>query len=273
VRLKTFLVLLLLFLLPATLFAADNINVQAYPDINPRLIAKFYNAVDATEAFYRQNYGITLGKPVDIFLVATKEDYVKTVSSVLKVSPATAEHFARYNKGVSAWNIVSYGLNDRSSDRTIYSHIAHELTHTYQQQLASSKPSGKMTWLWEGMSNVMAARIVAEQGILALDDNRHYWLAYQRKQTYSPQLMSLTTQAGWFDAMDYYGSTAVYNYATLATDYLVRLKGDDALIEYVRLSKQMSGSAAFKAAFGLSLDDFARRFEEYIGQQPYQGPI
>lgn len=255
---------LALVALSCTALAAE-FNVKAGPDVPGPLVEKVKQAAWTTAEFYEARFGLTLDRPVDIVLAASKEEYERALVEVLKFSPESAAKFAKHNKGVSSWHIVSYRLNGQSSERDIYMHIAHELTHTYQRYLATSRPPGKMTWLWEGMANVVPAQLVEIQGIRKVAETRRGWLDYARRQTGRPELKVLLNQQQWFTAMDVYGIDNVYNVATLAVDYLAERKGQEALFAYVRAARTATdGAAAFRQAFGMELEVFAAEFAGYL---------
>lgn len=259
-----FIILITVFI--SSICLAADITVKADPRLPVGIVEHVKNAALDTIDFYQKVYNIKLEKPVEIVLVTSQEDFRKALIEVLKFSPENAEKFSKNNKGVSSWNIVTYGISEKSSEFYIYTHISHEMTHTVQRQITgSANAPGKLTWLWEGMANVIPAQMIETKGIRPVEERRKDWLRYTKDQTIRPSIQILLNQEEWFKAQTIFGVNNVYNLATIAVDYLSQKKGDSAIIEYVRCSKGYpNAEAAFKQAFGMTMGEFANEFNGYL---------
>jgi hypothetical protein len=246
---------------PVSADASSRITVTADPRLPPDVVRDAQDAADATAAFLRDTYGLELTRPVEIILVADRATFRQALIDRLKFTRKAADQEAKYNEGVSRGNIIlSYRLNAASSKRERYSHISHEVIHQYQREVASFQPRGKITWVWEGMANVIGAQVLERRGVRTIRDSRTAWLNYARKNAAGPRLEVMTTSAEWFAAMDRFGIRITYVTADLAVDLLSRQKGYPALIAYLRNAKTLDGPSAFQKAFGVTLAEFARDF-------------
>jgi hypothetical protein len=240
------------------------VTVQADPRLPAELVAKVKRVCALTSAFFEQKQGVTLSRPVDVVLLTNEADYRKALIEKLKHTPEEADRLVKHTNGVSRWHIVSWGLRKGAPDWAVYLHIGHELTHTYQAQIAGGKPPGKITWLWEGIADMIPAQLMAEDGVQTLAQSRKSWLDVVRKGAVHPELRSMQNQSQWFAAQDAYGSQNVTRLATIAADYLVEKKGYGALLNYVKLAGTMDGEAAFATAFGMTHDQFSADFQGYL---------
>lgn len=262
---RTFVTCLLVCLLATTSCYASVINVKADSIFEARTIDLVRQSALDTTDFYQKYFGVSLDKPVDIVLVSSQERFRNALIEVLHMSPYYAEKFAKHNRGVSSWHIVSYRITNKTSKFDVYSHISHEMTHTVQRQITGTgNAPGKMTWIWEGMANVIPAKLLEEKGVMTISDRRNGWITYARKQTFRPDLNLLFNQADWFKAMDLYGIDNVYNLATLAVEYLAQKKGYNAIVEYVRFAGKLPAEESFVNAFGMTIEEFRRDFGNYL---------
>ena len=94
-------------LIPSISFAAE-VFVKADTRIPADKVAHAKNAALLTAQFCEKVYNVKLEKPVELVLVSNQEDFRKALIEVLKISSENAEKFAKHNKGVSSWHIVSY---------------------------------------------------------------------------------------------------------------------------------------------------------------------
>lgn len=245
------------------------ITVKADPQLPSDVADKAKKVADATYEFYEHKYGITLSNPIEILMVTNQESYRKALIEVFKLTPEAANNWAAHTNGVSQGNgIITYALHKGAPTWAYYAHICHELTHNYQRQLAPGIPPGKMSWLWEGMADMVSAQIMADQGVQTLVQTRASWLDYVRKQPSRPtDVKMLGNQSQWFKAEGTYGDVNVIHFAALAVDYLVQKKGYNSLFDYVRLAGITDGPSAFSTAFGMSLDQFSTDFQSYFNEQ------
>ncbi|KYZ75289.1 hypothetical protein AXX12_14115 [Anaerosporomusa subterranea] len=245
------------------------ITVKADPQLSPDVVDKAKMVVEETREFYEHKYGVTLSSPIEVLMVANKENYRKALMEVFKLTPSAADKWAAHTNGISQGNgVITSALNKGAPTWVYYALLCHELTHNYQRQLAPGMPPGKMSWLWEGMADMVSAQIMADKGVQTLAQTRKTWLDYMRKQPNRPlDVKVLGNQSQWFKAEETYGDVTVIHFAGLAVDYLVQQKGYNPLFDYVRLAATTDGPSAFVTAFGMTLDQFSADFQSYINEK------
>ena len=138
--------------------------------------------------------------------------------------------------------------------------IAHELTHTTQQELVEGRPSASDQWLREGFAEWVGYKVADTFGAQAFSVSRKYALDYivtaKSSQTF-PSLAQLARHRDWTTWSRTLGRAATYRQAFIAVDFLVEQKGLSAMIEYFRLFKKMNNRERnFVAAFGESVAIF-----------------
>lgn len=248
---------------------SKGIIVKADSQLSSDVVDKAKKVAEVTREFYEHKYGITLSNSIEIFMVTNQENYRKALSDVFKLAPNAADKWAAHTNGISQGNgIITYALNKGAPTWAYYAHLCHELTHNYQRQLAPGVAPGKMSWIWEGMADMVSAQIMDDQGVQTLAQTRKTWLDYVRIQPRCPQDVKLLgNQSQWFKAEEAYGDITVIHFAALAVDYLVQKKGYNPLLDYVRLAAINDGPSAFAAAFSMSLDQFSIDFQNYLNEK------
>lgn len=135
--------------------------------------------------------------------------------------------------------------------------IAHEYFHVLQDHLRPWEEWGYLepAWLTEGSAEYFAARY-------AFDDERY--------RAFAARYRELARLYDFEDAPA--DEFAPYVLGFVALDWLADRAGDDAHLEYFRLTHERGDRAvAFREAFGMTIDDFYRAFEAFradIGALP-----
>jgi hypothetical protein len=152
--------------------------------------------------------------------------------------------------------------------------LVHEYFHVVQSWLAKKGPSAAgPIWLSEGAADIAAFGTMARIGAYTLDEVRADRIT-QTRGMLSPLSSMLTLKDTEVEDTGY-----PYRVGYLATEYLVSSYGDDRLNVLRKFweaqGKGASWQNAFKATFGMSVDDFYPKFEEYRRAQfpPYCGSV
>ena len=152
--------------------------------------------------------------------------------------------------------------------------IGHEYFHSFQRyrakrQLGDTGPF----WLIEGSGEVASGRFAAKQGYSDLETLRRQ--AIQSTRGILNPLSLMETRESAFTEDNF----APYNMGYLAAEYLiVTYGGEPALLTKYWDTMGSTGQdwqTAFQSAFGISIGDFYRRFEDYRALQfpPYCGRV
>jgi hypothetical protein len=143
--------------------------------------------------------------------------------------------------------------------------FAHELTHTLQYELGGGVRGLSDQWLREGFADWVAARVLAETGVLSIDGFRDQRLRAFRQQRDMPPLARLATFPDWIGEMRTTPSAALGAMAYLVVEFLVDRHGVPAVLDYFgRFAASQDRLAHFAAAFGEPLDVFEAAVAAYL---------
>ena len=142
--------------------------------------------------------------------------------------------------------------------------IAHELIHTYQNELSELKassgshevPEAGTRWLREGIAEYLAYKSLSEGGVLSYESERNRFVI-DAKRIDKP-LSEMEKLEG------FRGVAGVYNHFLLAAELLAKKSGESSLLEYHALQdSKTTWQKAFQAAFGMTAEEFYGLFEEH----------
>ncbi len=144
--------------------------------------------------------------------------------------------------------------------------LAHELTHTFQYELAGGRRGTSDQWLREGFAEWVAMRVLDRLGAARAADFRRDRLRQLRgtRAANAPRLDEMVTfrQLVALAARD---DIAPYAQAFLAVDLLIERHGLPAVVRYFELfaaSRDRLGN--FSAAFGESLPSFELALRQHL---------
>ncbi len=141
--------------------------------------------------------------------------------------------------------------------------LAHELVHCVQYTFANGVRGTSEQWLREGFAEIVSMQVIERLGLGyygRLRDTLIHPLAYVRRGTLPVPLGRLSTFPDWTAAQTRY-DVPLYAQAFVAAELLHQLHGQEALVRYFQLfGSSMDKDANFKAAFGMTLEEFDREF-------------
>jgi hypothetical protein len=148
--------------------------------------------------------------------------------------------------------------------------FAHELTHVAQYALAGGKRLVAEQWLKEGHADWMEYQVLERLGVQTYERSRQVQVREIKRAgplAELPRLTTLSTQRGWVTARDKHAKGGTYAVAFFATEYLVEKKGAGAILAYYRREQPASSrAAAFKNAFGTTIEEFAEDFAAKLAE-------
>jgi hypothetical protein len=136
-----------------------------------------------------------------------------------------------------------------------------------QATLGDGRRIASEQWLREGHADWVKYQVLAELGLEPYERARTGGMRRVRLGAVStlPSLLKLSSPREWIDARNRLGLRETYTQAYLAVDWLVERKGGDAMRGYFTAAPTRERAAAFEAAFGVTLDQFAEEFAGYLG--------
>jgi hypothetical protein len=142
---------------------------------------------------------------------------------------------------------------DTSARRLI---VVHEYFHTVQLSLSMERGARPPEWLAEGSARYFETRVGADHGYTDFDRRRD--LDIRQSRALEP-LQTYEGRGGRLDAGE------AYTLGFLASDYLVKAKGVDALKRdlWIQMRLTADWQTAFANVFGVSTDQFYADFEAY----------
>ena len=146
--------------------------------------------------------------------------------------------------------------------------LAHELTHTIEMDLVDGRPTASHQWIREGLAEWVGCKVgdrlgaepftrCHESALGAVANRSHY-------QTF-PSLSQLALNSEWITWSRTLGAPATYGQAFIAVDLLISEKGLPAMINYLRLFKNLNNREKnFTLAFGESIANFETKFTKHL---------
>ena len=269
-RTTAFLIALLL-LIAAQLTACAAVNVVAEPGASPAHVAMVQKTVDTFNAVVREDLGAALARDVRVFVCPDRDSYRAVLGRELGLSPDIAARSAKVTIGFYAVRTssvaVHFDITGSSAERRAYKATAHELFHQLQYQLAGGRLAGSHYWLREGTADLVGA-LVAEK------------IGYQSIARWQADQLNVLRRTGKLASLQEIPAADLDRWTTLMENdqhpyemadlMVLRLAaGTDAgyrsFAEYFRLlGRGVANDAAFRQAFGLTVDEFYADFAGYL---------
>lgn len=174
----------------------------------------------------------------------------------------------RGNLGITTGNLIELNLavdSWKHSKALRYSVVAHEYVHVVQNYSSSKQSTSPLSvgfgpiWLIEGGADYLASWVVASEKIDDMNTMRASRLN-SVKRIRLP-LRTVETRGGAHDA----GGGSEYTLGWLGTEFLARNYGGEqnVLRFYRSTATSPRWTDAFRDTFGITIDEFYDRFEEY----------
>ena len=140
---------------------------------------------------------------------------------------------------------------------------AHELLHTYQSEFSELRHPGRPDdqvpltgprWAREGIAEFLAYRASDAGGVLSYDSKRARSVSVAKN---AKPLKDMETHEGGLKGQS-------YDLPLLAAELLASYSGEDALLRFYMFQQPgTTWQVAFKVAFGITVDEFYKLFEEH----------
>lgn len=174
----------------------------------------------------------------------------------------------RGNLGIATGNIVELNLATpswKSSRALRISVVVHEYAHIVQNYSSSKQTATPLTlgfgplWLIEGAADYLSSWVVASEHIAEYDTLRASRVQAAKKIRLP--LRTIESRQGAHDA----GGGSEYTMGFLSTEFLAKNFGGEqnVLKFYKATATAPTWTEAFKATFGVTIDEFYDKFEEY----------
>ena len=140
--------------------------------------------------------------------------------------------------------------------------VVHEYFHLLQVEVDWKGP----TWLLEGSAEFVAYKAIIDNSLISYDQARSFHVLQATHGHLPPPLPSLESPEAFYSAPG-----AIWSLGFLAVEFLTSERGVGSLRTYWESTAQGdSWQAAFRAAFGTSIDSFYQAFE-HMFREPVTG--
>ena len=198
---------------------------------------RYRRSIEGAQAFYAERYG-AITSDVTFYFVADRESLEGAYPWVVGRNPSS-------NHCADSGNHVIFIATYRCLP------IAHEYFHSIQQDLSGNTYLGSPIWIVEGSAVYTDFQKRYSEGTPSYEEA--YYFVWS----------SLGVALGNDTASGVRGSTA-NSIGYLAMEWLADEAGEDAILDYFsNLKPAADWREAFSESFGLPVDDFYSRFEEY----------
>lgn len=250
---------------PAAL--AAEVSVAAEAGVSEVLAGEFRAVVAKSMEFYGAVYNFTPTKPIRVVVAADEAGYAQA----LQKEGIPAEKAVRDAKSSAAMSlgsrpVVVVNAAARTNFRDRVGLVTHELFHQMQSQLMGQYGGARHNWLMEGSARVAQYMVGEWMGEGSLAAYRHYLVNTLVNAKLKADPAQLTDYAGWQALVEQ--RMYPYEISALMTDYLVRVKGSEAVIRYfAAVGRTGSREAAFSQAFGMSHSQFVQEYKAYFARE------
>jgi hypothetical protein len=223
--------------------------------------------------------GLPLSSPVYAYFYDSEETFEQGLVRDAGANPVTVRDHVRFATGVGSAKGIFIRRDKLPKESVVLRAglFAHELTHVAQAALSGGRRVVAEQWLREGHADWVKYQVLERLGLQSYARSRLVQVREIRRGggtlTELPTLTLLSSSRIWVDTRDTQGKSATYAQAFFATEYLIDLRGADAIAAYFRRDQRARDrDAAFEAAFGMPLQefaaDFARRLPELVDRKP-----
>ena len=196
-----------------------------------------------------QLLGVTLDKPVDLFVYNTEEDMRSAIS------PDRENVAGEAHPEIATMYVWIPGNQGANIDSTTVTLIKHELTHVVFHRAVDNPYHGVPRWLDEGTAVYLS------------EGYNDYWKSFVNGAVSSRTLIPLDGLSGLFPSVkeEFY---LAYGEAVAAVDFFIRTYGDQTFWSLVKsYANGVSDDDAFKAATGSDVAAFNAAWFASLGLQ------
>ncbi len=206
--------------------------------------------------------------PVELTLYPNAYEFERGLVKDAGFSPAFARETARF-----AWGVGGPGkilVNEAALQRAGWPErvrfLAHEFVHTVYTPLAKGMAIGSEQWLQEGFADWVSYRVLERLGYDTLERRKSVNVTQARFiRGNVPTIADMLTFSQWVKMRVKYGASVTYGQAFLATDYLIRKHGVQAVVNYFRLYGESSDRLRnFQESFVSEFASFNQEFVSYM---------
>lgn len=255
--------------------STEDLAFHISPSVSPAVGAEIQRIFQQSLDFLGADLGVTLSRPVTIFVYGSQREIFEGLIDELAYSEAEARAIAAQAAYfvIGQRMFVNAGTSlfldaPRRVDRTRM--VAHELAHiTHNDLMGGGAVAPK--WIREGFAVRMELRAADHFGFHASAEDAQGYVNLTRFALRQKELIPLTDLASarrWEDHIQREGSERVYAQSFAAVDYLMRTRGQPQMLAYFRAFRSSSDAAAnFVGAFGVAVEAFDQEFQSYLGSQ------
>lgn len=200
--------------------------------------------------------------PVEVFLYSNADDYVEAYSTRTGTAPDLIRSSLPNRRGITRGaEIWFYGPNFVGGEQV---NVIHEYFHTLQNALGRSR--SVPLWLQEGSADYFMYRVGAAYGYTGGTSFENYQrFSVQRAKASPARLAELENSTRSISGSDSARTDALgYHWGFVAVDYLVNSYGLQKIAyDYWVALSSADWREAFRAVFGLSVDEFYEEFSRY----------
>lgn len=243
-----------------------NVNLSVQSTVSSEDKEAITRAICFTGDFWDKEYGLKLDQPVRVTIVLDQISYLQHLINEEHLPTSVAYFQTGHSAGLTHANHVVINARSAKDYNELIFITAHELSHQYQRQLNPSPT--RLTWLVEGMADVIAARVVSEN--IGREDKaadyHQQWLSNLKAIRKHPRLNELDTSQGWLSSIVTYGETSTYHTAGVAVAALAKQAGYQSLGQLQKKLCLVDSEQAFKDLYGKSLTEFYEEVEQVLNQ-------
>lgn len=255
-----------LYLAPLPAFPT-NVNLSAQSGVLLDDKETVTRAISLTCDLWEKEYGVKLDHPVKVTIVSDQFSYLQHLIHEEHLPASVAYFQTGHSSGLTHANhIVINARSAKDYDELIFI-TAHEISHLYQLQL--NPDCTRLTWLIEGMADLLAARVAAKNigQKEKMVDYKQKWLSHLKALSKHPCLNDLDTKQDWLRSLTTYGDITVYHTSALAVAALVKQNEYSSLIQLQQELSLAEPEAAFFNVYGKPLKEFYGDFEQKLADK------
>lgn len=247
-------------------------QLQARPEPRAEFVDDYEGAMASIAAITEKELGLPKLQGT-VYLLADR-DAMYAVLSESGADPATATGAADTMLALGTHRAVY--VNQASFARLNWNArlllLSHEAAHVAQYELAAGKRSTSDQWLREGFADWVQAYVTEKMqvGTMTRDsilERNSRFIARPGMREQLPSLSRLANFPEWVAVANSPASRALYPYAYVATDFLIRRHSVDEAITYFRLFATSDDRVAnFRQAFGEDWSAFDAALQQHISQ-------
>jgi hypothetical protein len=226
--------------------------------------------------FLSTDLGFTLSRPVTIYIFGSQREIFDTLIDELGYPEQSARTVAAETSFFAIGQRIFINAGDplfvdppRRTDRART--IAHELAHIFHNDLMGSGAQAP-SWIKEGFAVRFELRTAEHLGFRPTRDTAQEFLNLTLFATRRGELILLSdlgSRDRWDSHVRKMGPERVYGQAFVAVDYLMRTRGQQAMLGYFRSFRSSQDAASnFADAFGLDVEAFQQEFQGYLVSLP-----